>query len=268
MPNTKNNRIIAFLTQILLFTLPWISISVFGQGLPPTTRELLSNLIVDGAQNKNLAILFNEGDDRTSDLIELLEDSDPAIRRNSQIVIRYLNSTAGMNSVFSSYKRNGVSIIGQVPIPLHDWDYDFIASTLIGKPENFGQISTEYLYALALDGSPRSTQFLLELIETAKSAKTDPFVIKSVIERRLRESFQAKPGSDLAMTVFKKSKMFSNSAKKHGSARIIAYNSNATKALIEIYVNYGVLADESYHVVVRKSGNGWSVSSFSQISGS
>lgn len=253
---------------IIFLSLFWLNNVVIAQSLIPTTRNLLLQLKVDGGQNNNLAILFNEGEDRNNDLIELLKDPDSTIRRNAQIIIRYLNNLDGMNALFSSYEKNEFSIVGQISAPLHDWDYEFVNSTLLGKPENFGQISTEYLYALALDKSPRSKKLLLELIKTAKLAKTDPFVINTVINENFGKSFRVEGNDDLAKIVLKNSTFLPDIAKKNSTAKIIAYNSDKSKALIEIYVNYGVLAEETYHIVVSKTGNFWSISSISQIAGS
>ncbi len=253
---------------IIFLALFWLNNVVVAQSLTPTTRNLLLQLKVDGGQNNNLAILFSEGENRIDDLIELLEDSDSTIRRNAQIIIRYLNNSDGMNALFSNYEKNEFNIVGQIPAPLHDWDYEFVNSTLLGKPENFGQTSTEYLYALALDKSPRSKKLLLELIKTAKLAKTDSFVIKAVINKNFGKSFKVEGDDDLAKIVLKSSTFLPDIAKKNGSAKIIAYNSNKSKALIEIYINYGVLAEETYHVVVNKTGKFWSLSCISQIAGS
>lgn len=253
---------------IIFLALFWLNNAVVAQSLTPTTRNLLLQLKVDGRQNKNLAILFNEGEDRSNDLAKLLEDSDSIVRINAQIIIRYLNNSNGMNALFSNYEKNTVNIVGQIPVPLHAWDYEFVNSTLLDKPENFGQISTEYLYALALDKSPCSRKLLLELIKTAKLAKTDPFVINTVINENFGKSFRVEGSDDLAKIVLKNSTFLSDIAKKNSTAKIIAYNSDKSKSLIEIYVNYGVLAEETYHIVVSKTGDFWSIFSISQIAGS
>lgn len=241
--------------------------SVLAQTLParPGIHGLLSQLEIEDDRNGNLAALFRSGDEKIVELIRALDDPDPNVRSNAQVVIRYLGNKAGMDALISHYAQTGrTTIVGPVPLPLTDWDYDFIGSTYVNRPENFGQLSTQYLYALALDGSPRAKALLPQMVETAQSAKTDPFTLETVNALGMDANFTSSV-ENLAAAVLRSAKFLRPVDKEHATAKLIAFNRAQDKALLEIYVNHGVLAEATYHVVVRKSRHGWSLFSISLI---
>ena len=213
-----------------------------------------------------MAILFNTGDEQINNLIRALDDPDEVIRRNAQITIRYLGNPIGMNALISHYaKSNDIRIVGPIPLPLSEWDYDFINSTFLDKPENFGQLSTQYLYALALDGTPKAKGMLHKMLETGRIANTDPVIINTLSSNQLYTRFNNINEKDLADAILRASNFLHRSDKEHASAKIISFNRTRDKSLIKIYVNNGVLAEEFYHIVIRRYARGWSLFSINLI---
>lgn len=244
-----------------------LGVSVAAQATPtrPDVRSLLSHLDIDGDKDNHFATLFNIGDKHIEDLIRALDDPNPDVRSNAQVVIRYLGNQTGMRALTEHYKKSGgVSIVGPVPLPLTEWDYDFINSTYLNKPKNFGELTIQYLYALSLDGSPKAKDLLPKLVETARAAGIDDFLVKAISSTG--PDYNLSPSDEnLADAVLKSSKFLRPADKEHGSAKVIAFNSARDKALLEIYIDNGVLAEETYHVVVSKDGNGWKLFSVSLI---
>jgi HEAT repeat protein len=235
---------------------------------PADTRALLSQLEIEHDRNGHFAALFRTGDERIEDLLRALDDPDAEVSGNAQLVIRYLGNREGMAGLIRHYaKSDALRIVGPVPVPLTEWDYDFITKTYLGKPDNFGVLSAQYLYALALDGSPRARELLARMLETARAVGTDATTLNAVSSGRLRSVINSDP-KDLAAEVLKAAEFLSPADKKHASAKLLAFNKAQDKALLEVYVNHGVLAEETYHVVLSKRGPGWAFFSVTLVSNS
>lgn len=233
------------------------------------TRNVLLHLEIEKDANSNFANLFRTGDEQIENLVKALDDSDQIIRNNAQMMIRYLGNPLGMDALSSYYaKSNNIIIVGPVPLPLNEWDYDFISSTYLDKPENFGQLSTQYLYALVLDDSPKAKKVLLKMLRTARLAGTDPFIVNTISSRRFNSKCKINEKRELAKAVLKAASFLRSVDKKHGSAKVISFNRSKEKALIEIYINHGVLAEEIYHVVINRCGQGWKFFSITLIANS
>jgi hypothetical protein len=198
-------------------------------------------------------------------LVRALEDQDQAVSKNAQLVIRYLGNPAGMEALVRHYsKAESINIVGPVPLPLTDWDYDFIKSTYLGRPKNFGYLSTHYLYALALDGSPKAKELLPPMLDAAKAAGTDEFTLGAVRSGELASPLSS-DDKDLAGGVLKKARFLRPVDREHATAKLIALNKAHDKALLEIDVDHGVLAEAKYHVVVSRSNEGWKLYSISLV---
>lgn len=261
MMRKASANVLALLSAVCL------AASVVAQSAPtrPDVRSLLSQPEIEDDRGGNLAALFRTGDEKIGDLIRLLDDVEPNVSNNAQMVIRYLGNRSGMDALIRHYAKSDQTIIaGPVPLPLTDWDYDFISSTYLNSPENFGELSTQYLYALALDGSPRAKELLSRMLETAKAAKVAPFTLESVNSIGAASTFSASDVS-VAAEALRASNFLRPADKEHATAKLIAFNKAQDKALLEIYVNHGVLAEEIYHIVVNKSGQGWRFFSISLI---
>lgn len=126
-------------------------------------RKLLSDADVTHP-NEEFARLYEIGDDRIGDLIKALKDGDPEIRRRAQIVIRYLANREGMKALHNIYaKQSEVIIAGTVPVPLDDWDYQFIRSLFFKWQRQWSGLEYNYVFALMLDGSSKADELLKDI---------------------------------------------------------------------------------------------------------
>lgn len=254
-------------TLLALFSVLCLGVSVAGQAAPPgpDAHSLLSHLDIESDRNRHFATLFRIGDERVQDLIRALDDPDPEVRSNAQLIIRYLGNPTGMDALIERYTKSGsVNVVGPVPLPLTEWDYDFINSTYLNKPGNFGELGIQYLYALSLDGSPKAKELLPGMLRTAKTAGIDDFTLKAVSSSE-SAYISGSGADDLAGAVLRAAKFLRPTDKKHGSAKLLAFNGAQDKALVEIYIDNGVLAEETYHVVVCKGRDGWKFFSVSLV---
>jgi hypothetical protein len=142
--------------------------NVFSSG-HVSAHKLLNSLGSVKDDREVLAALFKHGDDQIADLIEALHDPDPKIRLRAQIVIRYLGNETGLRALEDWYGRQ-VEIVtsGPIPLPLRGRDYEFIKIQYIDKPSPSWVSAEQYIYALALDGSPRAKALLNEMITKEK----------------------------------------------------------------------------------------------------
>lgn len=229
------------------------------------TRELLQGLNLENDSNGNLAKLFRIGDERIKDLIQALSDPNEAVKQNAQLIIRYLGNYEGMNALIESFKgKKSFTIYGAIPLPLQAWDYEIVNSYFINKPQQFDQLAKLYLYALALDDSPEAVALLPKMLETAKAAGAQIPITDPLISKRINSTFNE--DGDLARATLRASFFISPQDQRSASAKVINFNHNNTKALIEIYINRGVLSEELYHVIVIKSDHQWKLFSINLVS--
>lgn len=234
-----------------------------------STRKLLSTMEDVKNDSDRLAVLFEVGDRRMADLIQALDDSDSDISLRAQIVIRYLGSAEGMRELNEWYAKrpNGYPVAGPIPLPLNARDYEFINSNLIGKPpETWREIGVRYIYALAIDNSYESKTMLDAMVKNARKIDDRTFVghaIKQIQTRRTGEVITGE--SELVPLVLDKAFFVSPEDKEHVTSRLLAFNGNKDKALVEVYVNRGRLAEEWYHVVLSRCDQGWRFFSVTQV---
>lgn len=236
---------------------------------PGDTRRLLLGLDDIKNDRETLASLFRVGDYRIEDLIAALDDSDDSVSLRAQTVIRYLGNPKGMKALTEWYdKQSGEYVLaGPVPTPLSEWDYKFINMNFVGKPPaTWRELGIHYLYALALDSSDQSKLTLHEMIKSAGEVGDSMFVGRAIRLIQIREDVSPIRGDkNVAELVLKNAFFISSEDHKYATAKLIGLNGNMDKALIEIHIKRALLAEEWYHVVIIKSGEGWRFLSVTQV---
>ena len=231
------------------------------------TRKLLAEMTDRVTNRSQLARLFRVGDERIADLIELLDDQNPEISLRSQVIIRYLGNEVGMKGLFDWYgKRQQFPVTGPVPLPLKEWDYQTIYARYIGKPVRSWTLAEPYIYALALDDSAKPSAVLAEMVEGA--GDIDDSLVAGQAIKRVKEGHPKqllRGRGDLVKLVLRNAFFVSPEDRQHASARLLSFNGRADKALIEVYINQGALAEQWYHVVVEKCRLGWRFFSVSPV---
>jgi hypothetical protein len=214
-----------------------------------------------------LAALFQVGDKRIKDLIQLLDDPDQEISLRAQIVIRYLGTEIGMKGLLEWYgKRKQFSVAGPIPLPLREWDYDVIYANYVGKPVRGWYGAEPYIYALALDYSPRARAVLDEVVKSAKGGDESLVAVQAIKRIQASQPKQTLKGQkDLAKLVLRNAFFVSPEDRKHTSARLLNLSDSGDKALVEVYINRGALAEEWYHVVIQRCEQDWKFLSISQV---
>jgi hypothetical protein len=208
--------------------------------------------------NKQFIKLFNIGDKQIAELTKALNDSNLLVKRNAQVIIRYLRNDSGMSALTASYNKETASIVvaGPIPIPLSEWDYNYIEKNYQKDFSGWDIPSTSFIYALAIDSSAKAKTVLNKLIDNAKNnPKADHLAfekIKSINSNEILDD-----SSDLAKTVLDKAFFISTDDKKFVTSKIVTFNEAKDKALIEIHINRGALSEEWYHIVINKTEKGW-----------
>jgi len=238
---------------------------VFGQSQESysATVRLLSEMNDVKLNGDKLAKLFRIGDQRVEVLLKALDDPNPDISLRAQIVIRYLGNETGMKGLFDWYeKQKQFRVSGPVPLPLSEWDYKSLYAN--NYVEWFR--AEPYIYALALDDSPKARDALRKTLKLA--GDLDESSVANRAARRVQAGQPSKAltgDKDLAKLVLNNAFFVASDDRKYTSARLLALNGSKNKGLVEVYINRGVLSEEWYHVVVQKCEQGWRFFSITQV---
>lgn len=231
------------------------------------TRRLLSMLGGVQGMDAPLATLFQQGDERIKDLVQALDDPDQTVSRNAQVIIRYLGNDEGMSTLLSRHSKTGMYVLaGPVPLPLREWDYNFIQNSYLDKSNGWDNRAASYIYALALDNSPRAKVMLNEMVKSVARDKGSS-VVKLALERaQASQPHKLLTGQEnIAKLVQKNAFFIAPEDRQYLSTRVLGVNGAKDKALLEIHIDRGRLSEEWYHVVVRKYEQGWEFFSITRV---
>lgn len=215
-----------------------------------------------GAESKAISKLFQIGDMCIEDLISNLNGSDFQISVAAQEAIRYLGNDKGLKALDSWNRTNKKSypVRGPVPVPIMDFDYEMIELNFLGTDQkDFGLLTSQYLYALAIDKASSKSKKLFQQVRK-KLGQVDKDSVTRRIVDRLNDGCQLGPFSaskNLENAVLENAFFLSDQERQFTTARLLSFNGANDKALIELYHSRGVLAERWYHVVVRRAGSGW-----------
>ncbi len=231
------------------------------------TVDLLKKLQTAGPdeEDKILKTLFEIGDTRTDELVRALND--PNVSDVAQQVIRYLGNPRGMAGLESWYKTQTSAIFtGPVPFPLIKQDMDIIERALSTSSLYKWGSMDKYIYALAFDRSDRGKALLQKILDQNKTPEEDTGAGRAITQvRAFHSKLLSGDGSDPAKLVLENAFFVSQDDKKHTTASLIGFNSSKEKVLISVYINRGILAEEWYHVVLKRTAKTWEFQSVSQI---
>lgn len=217
-------------------------------------RRLLAEKSI--IEDKTLTTLFSMGDERIQDLIHALDDPNTVVRRNAQVVIRYLGNDTGMKALIEGYKKSRVYVLaGPIPLPLRDWDYEYIRTQYLKPSGEWDQSAASYIYALAFAGSSEAGALLSEL-----SAQMERGVIPYHYALQQVKAIQPSglgKETDLAKLVVDNAFFINSDHHEHASGKLLGFNHAKDKALIEVNVGGVPLAEECYHIVLQRRGEGW-----------
>jgi hypothetical protein len=231
------------------------------------TSKLLFEMNNRLEDRDKLAALFRVGDEWITNLIQALNDPNPDISLRAQIAIRYLGSDIGMDELFRWYNaQQQFRIAGPIPLPLREWDYKVIYANFINAPNRDWTQAEPYIYALALDDSPKAKVVLNEVTKSAGRLDEATVVGRALMRVQTAQPAMLLAGQkDLAKLVQSNAFFVAPDDRKYLSAQLLGLNGAKDKALVEIYINRGRLSEEWYHVVIKKCGQGWKFFSVTQV---
>ena len=239
-----------------------LSFATNGSQGTTDVRRLLLEMTRNHTSTEQLAVLFQADERQVDVLVRALEDPDPEVKLNAQIVIRYLGNEREMRAWFKLHEAGkSTSFTAPIPIPLQKWDYEFVREFYLRDNVRTEPLLEAYLFALVLDGSIEAEQLFGAVIANCKK---HGFNIAGSRFLKVR-NVGIDTDNDLAREVFAEASFLSARARQYTTAKLLAYSASKDKALVELFVNGGPLAQEWWHVVLSKHGNVWKFFSITQV---
>ena len=246
----------------IVVVLMLLSIATNGSQGTTDVRRLLLEMTMKHRSTEQLGVLFQGGEREINYLVRALEDPDPEVKLNAQIVIRYLGNEQGMRAWFKLNETGkSTSFTAPIPIPLQQWDYEFVREFYLRDNVRTEPLLEAYLFALVLDSSTEAEQLFAAVIANCKK---HGFKLDESRFRRVRNVVIDSHG-DLAREVVERASFLNPKERQYTIPKLLAYSASKDKALIEIFVNRGPLAQEWWHVVLSSHGNVWKFFSITQV---
>lgn len=230
-------------------------------------------------ENPELARLFAVGDLRTSDLSAACNDADEEIASTAFLTLQLLGKPECLpcGDTISEKHKGGLAFV--CGTSLTETDFKRIELWLAKKHTSNGYecgAEDEYepltpmddsvVYALILDGSPRSKLILKRMLAIERACVVGGTTIigevlsqaKSLIVAAKGAGSNLKFESDTLEGVVRSSAFFLPSKYRKGSEiEVIAHNKGDDRILLEVSYRCGRLCGSGYWVVLRKEGTVW-----------
>ena len=225
-------------------------------------ENLLSDIyIINGESAKqSLITLFSKDESSLEKVSEYWNSSESSQSIGAQRIVRY----TGYPKILKKWERwcigkSGCLASGAIPIPLTQLDKQVILYKLENEEIcNWGYTDMGYIYALLLDKS-KASQNLLQKIKS----KTNYCLDDSIIKTGFKNAEKANPreiildSKNLTDAVLDNLFFLNKRDLKNKTVSFWAFNNKKDKALLEVYVNHGILAERFYHIVLKKTNKGW-----------
>lgn len=229
---------------------------------------------LDTEETDDLARLFSIGDLRTSDLLTACRREDDEIASAAFLTLRLLGKSEceGCGDVISQ-KHNGFAFVCGATIA--DSDFKHIDDWLTKKrtargyecgddPDPLASVGDSVVYALILDGSPRSRVTLGRIRALEKACGAEDMIIGDIVKNAPSLIVAAKETAhnlnldDKLEDRIRASAFFLPSEYcKDSKVELIARNKAGNRVLVEISYRCGMLCGAGYYVVLRKDGTVW-----------
>jgi len=209
------------------------------------THHLLDHFELSG---RNLAKAFIFGNQHPDELVIALQDPNPHVQLNAQRLIRYLGDPEGMQALFASYESGGTNtFVGPVPAPLSEWDFTHLKKEVLCDRCQLRGSDVDYIYALAIDGSPKAQ----EMLSRIKSKTNFPWLYGNQM------TLEGSDDKEVLKNLVDRAFYLEDEDKKASTVRLLARTLDGRKALYEIHVNHGPLAEKWFHIVLKRDGASW-----------
>lgn len=238
----------------------------------------LIKAFVETEESNELGQLFAIGDDRTSDLMAACRSANDEIASAAFRTLQLLGKVEGETCVDSILQNhNGLALWCAANIAdacfnrIEEWLARKRIANGYGCDEDeenggpFNQIDDSLIYALVLDGSPRSRSALDRLVAFEKACKAGGTIIGDLLEQIKSLMVAAKRnGHGLKFEPLTLEKVIRTSAfflppeyRKDSEVEVIAHNKTGDRILLEVSYRCGRLCGRGYYVVLSKDGTAW-----------
>jgi hypothetical protein len=254
--------------------------SVMGtKSASPTRSSSYDNTVrmlkqwVETEDNEQLIPLFALGDSRSSDLLYACRNENDETANVALLTLQLLGSIDCQPCADSFSKKHDGPVIW-CAVTLTEKDFQRIdawwARTRTSKgyecgDEEAGRLDDALIYALILEGSPRSVSVLKRMLELEKACAGYETINGDLLERapsmvieakKIGHNLQIEPGT-LEETIRNAAFFIPSEHRQDSTVTLLARNSTDTRMLLEVSYRCGGLCGSGYAVVLRKDGNVW-----------
>jgi hypothetical protein len=229
-------------------------------------------------ENKELGRLFAIGDLRGSDLLMLCNDVDEEIASSAFLVLHLLGKSECLPCGETISQKHG-SVPFTCGTDINDADFNRIERWLAEKHKRNGYdcgkddeyepltpLDDSLVYALILDGSPRSKAILKDMLAIEKACVAEGTTIIGevvsqaesliVAAKENARTLQFEP-STLEGVIRSSAFFLPAEYRKDSRIEVIAHNKTEDRLLLEVSYVCGRLCGSGYYVVLQKEGTGW-----------
>lgn len=220
-------------------------------------------------KDTDLARLFEVGDSRAPDLLTACHSEDRKAASTAFYLLKLLGKPECLDcGKWISRRHKGRTFVCESN--LSEGDFKRIEGWLNGKKTQKGYECGDYegfddsiIYALVLEGSPRSGLLLRRMLAFAEVCiggyrLEDLRNAQSLVEDANRIGHDLKFEPDNLEGAVRASAFFiPANYRDESSVRVIAYSKARSRILLEVSYGCGLLCGSGYHVVLRKDGAIW-----------
>jgi len=242
--------------------------------ISPTYKDTVRwiNAWLKTEENSELARLFAIGDVRTSDLIAACHSTDQKIAEVALLTLQLVGKLKyGSCPDSISRKHDGLALASASNIP--DEDFKRIEEWWARKRTRCGEdyepltdVDDSLLYALILDGSPRSKSVLDDMLAFEKACAPGYTTITGeileqsqsfiAVAREIGHDLKVEPHT-LENSIRASAFFLPSEYRKDCDVEEIARNKTGDRILLEVSYRCGMLCGRGYYVVLRKDGTVW-----------
>jgi hypothetical protein len=213
-------------------------------------------LVADSFRFSGMEKIFSGGSSLTAELVDALNDRNETVSLNAQLMLRLIGDDRGIEELQRWYEqpRQTLRIVrGPMPVPLREWDYRQIDAILSRPSREWKEDATNYLLALAIDGSPHARELLKKMVDAAGN---DQLTTASQLAATLSRSQSLAAGCNVhnPETILRQGAFFlTPEERKIATIKVLAYADEKQLALVRVSRTFG----NTFLVVLKQSGTCW-----------
>lgn len=188
--------------------------------------------------------------------------------KGAQFIIRYLGGDEHLDQMLELCNSR-CFLSGPIPIPLHPLDAKEL-EYLLNKTDlcKLSDFNMKYVYAAFFDNSSPSRELRNRVEEKARYCPKDSIFVSRLSALQTVNKRQIEVGIERSVELVRDNLFFlTDEERKRAKLQYLGVNYRGDRALFEILIDNGVLANRYIHVVFLKNGeNKWRFYSVTQVS--